>query len=125
MTVAVRFGVHSPTSRAQFTLTTFGATTRSGYEFEADAASRACAVLPSPGSSASRNVRCPSRTLATKAAWWVKRSSPAGTRRSAAVGSGRSMLATLPPEPYSKARNSGSRSSQFARRLVVGFDVTL
>ena len=120
MTVADLFGVQSSTSRAQFIFTTFGVTTSRGYEFDAEAARSACAVLPSPGSSASRKLRWPSRTLDTNAAWWVKSSSPAGTRRSAAVGSGSSMLATLPPAPYSNARNSGSRSSQLASRRLVG-----
>src|SRR5690554_3345181 len=34
------------------------------------------------------------------------------------------MLATLPPEPYSKARNSGSSSSQLASLLLAGFCFT-
>ena len=77
MTVALRRGVHSSASCAQFVLTTFGTTTSRGKASAASAASSACAVLPRPGSSASRKVRWPAAAAATTWAWWCISSRPA------------------------------------------------
>ena len=83
-------GVQMSASRAQLVLTTFGTTTSSGYASAACAASSACAVLPRPGSSASRNVRCPSAAAATSRAWCGISWRPNGAR-TADVVSGRAM----------------------------------
>ena len=117
MTVAVRRGVHSPASCAQFALTTLGTTTSRGKASAASAASSACAVLPRPGSSASRKVRWPAAAAATTWAWWCMSSSPRMPCTTSA-GSGSGMQVASPP--YSKARNSGVSSSQPPSRLVVG-----
>ncbi len=79
MTVAGRRGVQRPASRAQLVLTTLGTTTSSGKAFAASAASSAWAVLPRPGSSASRKVRCPAVAAATSWAWCGISSRPPGT----------------------------------------------
>ena len=60
MTVADPVRDPVPASRDQFIFTTLGTTASSGKASAASAASSACAVLPRPGSSASRNVRWPS-----------------------------------------------------------------
>ena len=114
ITVAGRFGVQRPASRAQFVLTTLGTTTSSGNAFAAWAASSACAVLPRPGSSASRNVRCPSAAAETTCAWCGISSSPPCIRM--ADGSGSSMHAEAPPPARSKELNNGPSSSHPASR---------
>ena len=116
MTVAVRCGVHIATSRAQFIFTTFGTTASSGYASATFAAMRLCAVLPRPGSSASRNVRWPWATASMNSAWWCISGLPGGAQRGFACGSGSSMLVTDPPR--SNARNSGPSSSQLESRRV-------
>ena len=107
-----RVGVQRPASRAQFVLTTFGTTTSSGYASAACAASSAWAVLPSPGSSASRKVRWPDAAAETTRAWCGISSRPPGARSEA--GSGRSMQRGAAP-PYSNDLNSGPSSSQLSR----------
>ena len=114
-TVAVRRGVHSSASCAQFALTTLGTTTSSGKAPAASAASSACAVLPRPGSSASRKVRWPSAAAATTWAWWCMSSRP---RMPCQVSSGSGSGMQVASPPYSKARKSGVSSSHWPRRLV-------
>ena len=112
ITVARRRGVQRSVSRAQLVLTTLGHTTSSGKASAACAASSACAVLPRPGSSASRKVRWPSAAEAISRAWWGISSSLPGALRE--VASGRSMHEEAPPS--SKERNSGPSSSHVASR---------
>ena len=102
------------TSCAQFVFTTLGATTSSGKALAAWAASSACAVLPRPGSSASRNVRWPAAVAATTCAWCGMSSRPCGACTGRVSGS--RMQAGDPSAAYSKDRNSGSSSSQPASR---------
>ena len=116
ITVTGCCGVHRPASRAQLALTTLGTTTSSGNASAACAASSAWAVLPSPGSSASRNVRWPSAAAATTWAWWCISIGPAGRVRE--VGSGSGMQDETPP--HSKDWSSGPISSQPASRRAVG-----
>ena len=113
-TVAVRCGVQRAASRAQLVLTTFGTTTSSGKAFAASAASSAWAVLPRPGSSASRNVRWPAAAAATSCPWCGISSRPAGVNR--AVGAGSAMHAGAPPPARSKELSSGPSSSHPVRR---------
>ncbi len=117
-TVATRLGVQSDVSRAQLAFTTLGTTTSSGNASAACAASSACAVLPRPGSSASRKVRCPASAAATTCAWCFISSSPPGTR--SVVSSGSAMQAAAPSEARSKDSRSGSMSSQVARIVELG-----
>ena len=117
MTVALRRGVHRAASCAQFVFTTFGTTTSSGKASAASAASSAWAVLPRPGSSASRKVRWPAAAAATTWAWWCISSRPR-MPCTTSDGSGSGMQVASPP--YSKARKSGPSSSQLPSRFVVG-----
>ncbi len=116
-TVAVRLWTHRLTSRAQLVLTTLGTTHSNGNASAASAASNAWAVLPRPGSSASRKVRCPCLTAATTLAW-CGMSSNLPTLRSLASGS--SMHAGAPGEACSKELSSGSISSHPDSRRVCG-----
>src|SRR6476620_5308413 len=112
ITVAGWRGVQISASRAQLALTTFGTTTSSGYASAACAASSAWAVLPRPGSSASRNVRWPDAAADITCPWWCISSMPCAARRD--FGSGSLMHDESPP--CSNDRNSGPSSSQLARR---------
>ena len=81
------------------------------------AASSACAVLPRPGSSASRKVRWPSRRLDDIAAWWGISSRLAGGVERARPRAG--PCTRRRRRPSSNERNSGSMSSQLASRPWV------
>ena len=76
------------------------------------AASSASAVLPRPGSSASRKVRCPWAAAATTCAWCAM--SGRGYLVRSAAGAGNVMQDTAPPAAFSNDRSSGPSSSQFA-----------
>ena len=120
ITETVRLGVQSSASRAQLVLTTLGTTASSGYAPATWAASSAWAVLPSPGSSASRKVRCPSATAESTLAWWAISSRPGGSI--VGRGSGSSMHAGAPGTGCSNALSTGPISSQpVSRPLGFGF----
>ena len=110
----MRCGTQMLDSRAQFIFTTLGTTASSGNASAASAASSAWAVFPRPGSSASRNVRCPSAAAATTSAWCFISWSTPGSITSRASGSGIVVEAPLPTS--SNDRNSGPSSSQPASR---------